>query len=257
MMTPDSVLYSSHLANGDISQESMETDSETPLGSAQLVAETPVAPPTSTPTQSSRRSGKKKKKRGRKPKEKTQVDTTAAVGGVADSTPVAQQQQHVADQDSRIPAQGGGGVMGGVSDQLMVHSGDDVLRTSREQMEVDRRSTENALSAISSSMSAPSIPPAVLANSFGSNQAQPVSETGQTRLTGPRAPSATSSAVSTPPRESPVIGLPLGAGGVVRVKQEPITNHEDEMEINQVPPTAQHSRQPTTKVHVHVVISVV
>ena len=260
MMTPESVL-NSHLANGDISRDSMEMDLATPL-SAPPTSETSVAPVTA---QTNRRPGKKKKKRGRKSKDKGQVESSSAVPaqGVPDS--VVSVQQQLAEQNSRTPviAQGGGGggggIMGGASGHPLIHSGDDVLRTSREQMEFENRRSIGSSSSISSLT--PSNPH-VLSNSFSSNQAQPVPESGQTRLTTDhRAPSTAGGAVgvhgggggtdvSTLPRDSSITSLPLSIGGVVRVKQEPITNHEEEMEISHpLPaPVAQHQRQPTTKV---------
>ena len=257
MMTmPESVLNPG-LANGDISRESMDTDMETPLpsqgagtSSSSLVNPPPSATTTApAPAQTSnRRSGKKKKKRGRKPKDKSQVDNSTATNntqGTAtiESGGVHVQQQNAVDQNSRTPV--GGAVVGGASGHH-THAGDDALRTSREPMEVESRRSIGS----SSSISVPPLPlhnPHHLNNSYASNQALPASETGQSRLTDRhRAPSA-----MTPSRESvgagTVGGLPLGPGGVVRIKQEPITNHEEEMETNQ-PPAHQHQRQPTTKV---------
>ena len=242
----------------------METDLETPLP-APPTSETPVAP---VGAQTNRRPGKKKKKRGRKSKDKAQVESSSAVAA-QDSMVSAQQQ--LAEQNSRtaVAAQGGGGggggVMGGASGHPLVHSGDNVLRTSREQMEFENRRSIGSISSISSLT--PSNPH-VLSNSFGSSQAQPVPEGGQTRLTTDhRAPSTAGGAVggvhggggsgshvSTPPRDSSVASLPLSIGGVIRVKQEPITNHEEEMEISHPAPppppapVAQQQRQPVTKV---------
>ncbi len=284
MTTPESVLNPG-LANGDISRESMDTDLETPLPltahgtvtSLSSSVNAPLPPPpttitTTAPAQTSnRRPGKKKKKRGRKPKDKSQVDnsSTAAVAtamsmsNTQGMTAVESgggggyvQQQNAVDQhsNSRTTIPVGGAVMGGASG-LHVHAGDDALRTSREQFELEgsrRRSIGS-----SSSISVPPLTsnnPHHLNNSYASSQqqAQPVSETGQSRLMDHhRVPSAT-----TPSRESAaagagvgvVGGLPLGPGGVVRIKQEPITNHEEEMETNQSPAAHQHQRQPTTKV---------
>ena len=240
--TPDSVLNSS-LANGELSKDSTETDLETPFSAPQ--AETPLPPA----TQPGKRSGKKKKKRGRKPKEKSQIDNSTAV-----SEPGVLQQQFV-DQNSRTGTALGGGGGGEALPRSSVPDGDDILRTSREQMEVDNRRSIGSSSSMISSLANPY----QLNNNYGSNQVQPVTqavESGQSRLTEQQAPSLPSSAVgvevTTPLRESPVIGIPLGAGGVVRVKQEPITNHEEEMETNQPPPLTQHPRQPTTKVLLYV-----
>ena len=263
MTMPDLVL-NSHPANGDISHDSTETDLETPL-SAPPTSETPLAP---VAGQTNRRSGKKKKKKGRKSKDKGQVESSTTVTeGAPDST--ASSEQQLTEQNSRTPVTAqvggggggiGGGVVGGASGHPLVHSGDDVLRTSREQMEFENRRIIGSSSSISSLT--PSNPH-VLSNSFSSNQAQPVSESGQTRLTtNHRTPSTVGGAagvhvrgaggdVSTPPRDSSAVSLPLSVGGVVRVKQEPITNHEEEMEISHPPPpvpVAQHQRQPTTKV---------
>ena len=264
MTTPESVLNPG-LANGDISRESMETDSETPLPltgqgtvtslSSSSLVNPPSAPPTTAaPAQTSnRRPGKKKKKRGRKPKDKSQVDnptiaaTSNAQGMTAVESAGVQQQQNAVDQH-RTTTPVGGAVVGGASGHH-VHAGDDALRTSREHLEIERRRSIGS----SSSISVPPLPsnnPHHLNNSYASTsqqQAQSASETGQSRLTDHhRAPSST-----TLSRESAgagvVGGLPLGPGGVVRIKQEPITNHEEEMETNQ-PPAHQHQRQPTTKV---------
>ena len=246
------------LSNGDISRESMDTDLETPL-SAPHVAEMSLnlnpPPSTAAPAQASnKRSGKKKKKRGRKPKDKTQVvdNSTAVSNSTQGTTPVESGgQQSVVDQNSRTPV--GGTVVGGV---LGHHLGDDALRTSREQMEVERRRSIGSSSSISMppALHLNSNPHHLLNNSYSGvsgsgNQGHPVSESGQSRLTDHhhRAPSAPSE-TTTPSRESAGVGLPLplGPGGVVRVKQEPITNDEEEMETNQPPHL--HQRQPTTKV---------
>ena len=268
MTTPESVMNPG-LANGDISRESMDTDVETPLPSeaqgainpppsATTTTITPPAPAPASAQTSNRRLGKKKKKRGRKPKDKSQVDSSASADATTNSTQGSMtsvesggvhniQQQNAVDQHSRTTPVGGA-VVGGASGHRM-HPGDDTLRTSREEMEVENSRRRSIGS--SSSISVPPLPlhnPHHLNNSYvaTSNQAQPASETGQSRLTDRhRAPSAT-----TPSRESAagmgmVGGLPLGPGGVVRIKQEPITNHEEEMETNQLP-AHQHQRQPTT-----------
>ena len=261
MTTPESVLNLG-LANGDMSRESMDTDLETPLPSApqgmgagmsssSLINSPTTATTTPAPAQmSNRRSGKKKKKRGRKPKDKSQVDSSAAVNsaqGSVESGGVHVQQPNAVDQN-RTPV--GGAVVGGVA-RHHAHAGDDALRTSREQMEVESRRSIGS----SSSISVPPLPshnPHHFNNSYAGgsssgNQAQLASETGQSRLTDHHRTSSTPSGVTTPSRESAGVvgGLPLGVGGVVRIKQEPITNHEEEMETNQ--PTAhQHQRQPTT-----------
>ena len=240
-----------HLANGDLSREMMETDTETPLSvppptAGGQVEVPPVAPPTST--QMSKRTGKKKKKRGRRPKEKAQVDNSAMETLPGETEP-GEIQQQVADQDGRTASQGVGVAAGGVSSHSVFHSGDDVLRTSREQMEIE--SQRNAVPSL-----APPSNPHLLNNSFATEQAQPVSETSQSRLPEQRAGSTPSGTVgnevSTPPRESAMVGLPLGFGGVVRVKQEPITNHEEEMETNPPLHSAQQTRTPMTKVWLHV-----
>ena len=277
MTTPESVLNPG-LANGDISRESMETDSETPLPltgqgtvtslsslsssvNPSLASPTTTAPAPAPAQTSNRRPGKKKKKRGRKPKDKSQVDNSTVAAAVASNaqgmTAVEsagghiQQQQNAMDQHRTTPV--GGAVMGGASGHH-VHAGDDALRTSREQLEIESNRRRRSLGS-SSSISVPPLPsnnPHHLNNSYASTsqlQTQAASETGQSRLTDHHhAPSAT-----TPSRESVgagvVGGLPLGPGGVVRIKQEPITNHEEEMETNQ-PPAHQHQRQPTTKVSI-------
>ena len=227
---------------------------ETPL-SAPPPSEVPLAPPTA---QTGRRSGKKKKKRGRKPKDKNQVDSLSTMTQSGPDNLSASQQQLI-EQNSRTPVTaqgvggaGGGGVgLGGVLSHPLVHSGDDVLRTSREQMEFESRRSIGSSSLISSLAPSNSH---VINNNFGSNQAQPVSESGQSRLTDHRTPSAPvisavgSSEVSTPPRDTASVGVAFGLGGLVRVKQEPITNHEEEMETNHPPSVTQHPRQPTTKV---------
>ena len=239
----------------------MDVDLETPLPSAtqgamssSLVNPLPPPPTTATvppaPAQTSnRRPGKKKKKRGKKPKDKSQVDNPTAAAGAANSTHgittgVDVQQQNAMDRTTPV----GGAVVGGASG----HHGDDAIRTSREQMEVENSRRRRSIGS-SSSISVPPLPshnPHHLNNSYASNQAQLASETGQSRTTdrhrAPSVPSAT-----TPSRESvgagAVGGLPLVPGGVVRIKQEPITNHEEEMETNQPPPPAhQHPRQTTT-----------
>ena len=272
MTTPESVLNSG-LANGDISRESMDTDLETPLPSApygvgttsSLVNSPTTATPAPAPAQTSnRRPGKKKKKRGRKPKDRSQVDNSAAAtnstqgASAVESGGVYVQQPNAVDQNSRAPV--GGAVVGGVSGHH-AHTGDDALRTSREQMEVENRRRSIGSS---SSISVPPLPshnPHHLNNSYASgasgsgNQAQQASETGQSRLMDHHRTPSAPSGVTTPSRESAgtMSSLPLGPGGVVRIKQEPITNHEEEMETNQ--PTAhQHQRQPTTKVRIDILI---
>jgi hypothetical protein len=282
MTTPESVLNPG-LANGDISQESMDTDLETPLPltahgtvtslSSSSSVNPPLPPPpttitTTAPAQTSnRRPGKKKKKRGRKPKDKSQVDNSTTVAAAV-ATSNAQgmtavdsggggghvQQQNAVDQHSNSRTTPVGGAFMGGASGLHVHAGDDALRTSREQL-LEIESSRRRSIGSSSSISVPPLTssnPHHLNNSYASSQQQPqpVSETGQSRLTDHhRVPSAT-----TPSRESAgagagvVGGLPLGPGGVIRIKQEPITNHEEEMETNQPAAAHQHQRQPTTKV---------
>ena len=226
------VLATPPLANGDLSRDSMEVELETPLSAGPL-SEAPLPPPTNA-----RRAGKKKKKRGRKARDKTQVDNSTIPASVGAGQGGADVQQPPADMDNRALLQTVGGVS---SMQGVVHSGDDVLRTSREQMEI-----ENSV-RVGSMLNQPANPHA--ANNFGGSHAQPVSEPGQTGLTERSNPSSLANIVArnevaTPPRrDSTSSVLPLGVGGVVRVKQEPITNHEDEMDVPH-----HHVRPPATKV---------
>ena len=234
------------LANGDLSLDSVEMDVEGSLSTGQQSSEMPLPPPPAT----NKRSGKKKnKKRGRRTREKTQIDsiTTATTPLGAGQVMAETQQSPMATADDRtmLPA------VGGVSGVGVVHSGDDVLRTSREQMEI-----ENSNRRVGTSVITPPPPPLHAgSNSLGSsNPAQPVSEPSQTGLVGHNAPTSLPSGVgggsevATPPRREG--GFPLGFGGVVRVKQEPITNHEDEMEMTTPSPAMYHGRPPVTKVRV-------
>ena len=246
---PSESLLSLGLSNGVVSQESMDTDLETPLSGAHVVADTALFPPPTTTAASAQTSnkkgaGKKKKKRGRKPKDKSQVSNSAATNSVQ-SPAIAEsggtQQPNAMDQNNRTPV--GGAVVGGVPGHHA--AGDDVLRSGREPMEVENRRRSIGSSSSISMPPLPSQNPHHLNNSYsGVNQAHPPSETGQTgqsRLTDHH---RGSSVQVTPSRDG--MGLPLGPGGVVRVKQEPITNHEEEMETSQ--PAYQHQRQPATKV---------